>query len=92
MIWLIAIAIVVFLCVLPFGISVTYHEDGFLLSLITGSLRFRLYPGKERKKKKQDEPAKKQTHSAAASQKRGGKVTDFIPLLETVLDFFGKFL
>ena len=95
MIWLITIAIVVFLCLLPLGISVTYHEGGFLVSLITGPFRFRLYPGKERKEKNEEKnenkPEKKRSRSSTASQKNGGKLTDFVPLLETVLDLLVDF-
>lgn len=88
--WLIALAIIVALAMLPLGVSAKYEADGPLVRLIVGFLRMTVYPAppKEKKQKTEEKPkekVKKQTKEPEKKEKSGGKLTDFYPLLETAL-------
>ena len=92
--WLIALAVVAGLAVLPLGVSVRYNDAGLLLRLIAGPVRLQLIPRKQKKEKKKKpkkaEEPKKQTQAApAAPQEKGGKLTDFLPLVQVALDLLG---
>lgn len=92
--WLIALAVIVLLAVLPLGASVKYDSGGLLVRLIAGPARITLFPRKkkdkkEKKPKKQKKPAPKM--EAAPKEKTGGKLTDFLPLVQVALDFLGDF-
>ena len=81
--WLIALAVVIGLAVLPLGISAKYDTDGAQIRLIAGPVRVTLYPGKKKEKKpskkKADKPQAKRLETES-DEKKGGSVTDFIPL------------
>ena len=81
--WLIALAVVIGLAVLPLGISAKYDTDGARIRLIAGPVRVTLYPGKKKEKKpskkKADKPQAKRLETES-DEKKGGSVTDFIPL------------
>ena len=97
--WLIALAVVTVLAVLPLGVSVKYDSGGFVLGVIAGPARITVIPAKKKPKtenklektpqKKTEKPAK--TKKTAPKEKSGGKLTDFLPLVHTVLDFVGDF-
>lgn len=93
--WLIALAVIVLLAVLPLGASVKYDSGGLLVRLIAGPARITLFPGKKKDKKekkpkkKEEKPASKT--AAAPKEKTGGKLTDFLPLVQVALDFLGEF-
>lgn len=98
--WLIALGILVLLAILPLGADARYDADGFALDLVIGPVRKRILPGKkkdpaEKKKKKEPTKAKKkaapQGTPAAAEEKKGGLITDFLPLVKTALDFLNDF-
>ena len=95
--WLIAAGILLLIGLTPVGVSLIYGQDGLFLNLLAGILRFRLYPRtkKEKKSKPEKKPAAKQqpttSRRPSEKQKTGGKLTDFIPLLETAMDFLGSF-
>lgn len=94
--WLIAAAVLTALAVLPLGLSARYGAEGVSLRIIGGPFRFTLLPskkkGKEKKepkaKAKEEKPAVKKTEEAP---QKGGSVTDFLPLVRTLLDFLGDF-
>jgi len=94
--WLIALAVIVLLAILPLGVSAIYDEAGPLVRLIVGPVRLQVYPEKKKssapkktkKKKKEEKPA--QT-GAASGTTRGGKLTDFLPIVYTILDFLVDF-
>ena len=44
--WLIALAVLVGIALLPIGVSAKYDEDGALVKVIVGPVRFTVYPGK----------------------------------------------
>lgn len=97
--WLITLGILVLLAVLPLGIHIRYDEDGVLGKLIAGPLRILLFPRpkkekKEKPKKKQKPKKKKKPASAAAKpkeKKKGGPITDFLPLVDVALGFLNGF-
>ena len=91
--WLIALAVLAGLAVLPLGISARYASSGALVQLIVGPLRFVLYPG--RGKKPREKAQKKPKQNAGAQTKRaedkGGVLSDFLPLVRAILDFLVDF-
>ena len=103
--WLITLGILVLLAILPLGAAVRYNADGFFLKLIAGPVRIPLVPGKkkdpdEEKKKKEAQKSKKAQKSAGKTKKtaeekpkkeKGGPITDFLPIVKTVLDLLNSF-
>lgn len=92
--WLIAAAVVVGLAVLPLGISAKYDTDGLRIWLITGPVRVTLFPGTKKEKepkKKKDDKSKCPHQEAESAEKKGGSVTDFIPLAKVAWDLLCDF-
>jgi hypothetical protein len=92
--WLIAAAVITLLAIAPLGVWVRYDLDGLLLKLIAGPVKLTLIPGKKKEKPQEEEkkPAKTQvTKSAAPKEKKGGSITDFLPLVQLALDLLGDF-
>ncbi len=95
--WLIALAVILLLGILPLGASVKYDEDGPLVRVIAGPVRIQLFPAKKKtekasKPKKKKEKTHEQTSVAnKPKEKKGGKLTDFLPLVQVALDFLGDF-
>lgn len=58
--WLIALAVIVLLAILPLGASVKYNADGPLVRIIAGPIRFTVFPMKKKEKKpnKEKKPKK----------------------------------
>lgn len=92
--WVISLAVLVLLGCLPLGISGIYEAAGPTAKLLVGPVRIALYP---RKKKEKTKPAKEkpkedtQKAAAAQSEKKGGSLTDFLPLVQVATDFLGDF-
>ena len=97
--WLIALAILVLLAILPLGASVLYDEDGPRVRVVAGPLKIQVFPLK--KKPKKDKTRKKSPKKAAKPKKAasegekpepfpkprtGGSWTDFLPLVRSALD------
>lgn len=97
--WLIALAVVTLLAVLPLGASVKYDSGGLVLRIIAGPARVTLIPAKikpRQESKSEKEPEKKaekpvKKAETAPKEKSGGKLTDFLPLVQVALDFLGDF-
>lgn len=101
--WLIALAIIVLLAILPLGASVKYDSGGPLVRLIAGPVRITLFPMKKKKKekpkdeeaktppKKEPAPKKEPEKKDAPKERSGGSITDFLPLVKVVFDFLGDF-
>lgn len=96
--WLIALGILAALTVLPLGISLRYDADGFRIKILAGRISIPISGKKEKKKKgnkkkekkpKKSDPAKSSGRSG--EQKKGGSVSDFLPLIQTALDFLDAF-
>ena len=95
--WMIALGIVICLAILPIGICAVYNEDGALLSVIVGFLKFQISPRSEkekapkRSKEKSNAEKKKATPKSPQTKKKGGSLKDFLPLVDTLLSFLGEF-
>lgn len=95
--WLIALGILVLLAVLPVGVCLIYNEEGLVLSLLLGAVKIKLFPKASSEKKKEKSKKEKKQKKAASKGKKGkkkrsgGKVTDFLPLVDIGLQFLGSF-
>ena len=101
--WLIALGILVALAVLPLGVSVVYDCDGLELDVLVGLLPIHILPKKKdappkekkKKEKKTVKKSKKKTAPTASAEpqkkKKGGPITDFIPLVKTLLELLDTF-
>lgn len=101
--WWITLGILVVLAVLPLGISVVYDCDGLELDALVGLLHIHILPKKKdspkkEKKKKEKKAGKKGKKSASTSssgqsqeKKKGGSITDFLPLVKTLLELLNTF-
>ncbi len=92
--WLIALAVLVLLAVMPLGVSAKYDDGGPGVSVIAGFLRIPLLKKKKTKKEKPEKKveAKPATGAKKKQSSSGGSITDFFPLIETALDFLGEFI
>ena len=97
--WLIALALLVLLAILPLGASVLYDEDGPRVRIVAGPLKIQVFPLKKKPKKnkpKAEKPKKDKKPKKAAPEgekpepfpkpKTGGSWTDFLPLVRVALD------
>jgi len=95
--WLIAFGVLALLALLPIGVSAKYDSGGPFVWMLIGPVRLRLYPTKEKQKKGKPSDKKPKTDKNAASvktkskDKSGGSFRDFIPLLQTILEFLSTF-
>lgn len=97
--WLIAAGVLFLLAILPIGVSALYNTDGPLIRLIAGPVKITVFPSKKEKKKKKpkDKPKKQPqqkkapAEKAKSEEKKGGSLLDFLPLVEELLLFLGKF-
>lgn len=95
--WLIALGILVLLAILPVGVCLIYNEDGLVLSLLLGAVKIKLLPKASKEKKKKEKPKKQKEAKpvtkpqAVKKKKSGGKITDFLPLVDIGLKFLGSF-
>lgn len=88
--WLIAAAVLTALALLPLGIDGIYSQTGVSVYIQIGFIRFLVFPGKPREKKQPKQkkaPAVKQ--QPAVKEKKGGSLTDFLPLLKIAWNFLG---
>ena len=95
--WLIFLALLVLLAILPLGASVLYDADGPRVRIVAGPVKIQVFPMKKKPKKdktKKEKPQKEQKKPAQAGEeqkpfpkpKTGGSWTDFLPLVQVVLD------
>ena len=111
--WLITLLILTCLAILPLGVSIVYDEDGAVVRVIAGPVKFKVFPlpKKEKKTKKeksqkkekntseQEAKTKKQTTTSGKTgsaagepqKKKGGPITDFLPLVKVLLKFLDGF-
>ncbi len=89
--WLIALGILVLLAILPLGASVKYNAEGLALKILAGPIRLQILPGKKKDpQKKKDSPQKPEQKkvtqkSEEPPKEAGGSITDFLPLVQIVL-------
>ena len=68
--WLITLAVLILLAVLPLGVSVLYDSEGPLVEVTAGPLKFKVYP---RPKKQKKEKKKKEKKNVQAKGKNAGE-------------------
>ena len=95
--WLIFLAIIVLLAILPLGASVLYDADGPRVRIVAGPVKIQVFNMKKKPKKdkpKKEKPKKEHKKPAQAGEEQkpfpkprtGGSWTDFLPLVQVVLD------
>lgn len=96
--WLIALAVILLIAVLPLGISVNYDVEGARARIRIGPVQIPLFPRERKKKpKKAKEKPKKKAAASGKNRKvekkenKGGSLTDFLPLVQVLLDFLADF-
>lgn len=98
--WLVALAIVVLLAILPLGVDVRYDDSGPLARVIAGGISVLRFPKKKTDKPKREKKPKKRKKAESAksgepankkSSASGGSIRDFFPLVQVALDFLGEF-
>lgn len=96
--WLIALGILMLIAFLPIGASIIYDSDGLILHLLLGAIRVKLFPKQKKRvsREKPKKPEKKkqqgtQKSKTATKKKSGGSLLDFLPIVNHVLEFLGKF-
>ena len=95
MTWLIIVAVIILICLIPLGVRAVYNSDGFKLWLLIGPIKIFLLPKKKKEEKPKEKPAKapKTTQKAAQKEekKEGGSLLDFLPLLDVAKGLLGSF-
>ena len=66
--WLITLAVLILLAVLPLGVSVRYDSDGPLVRVIAGPLKIKVYPLPKKQKKEKKKKDKKPKAKPAAKK------------------------
>ena len=111
--WLITLLILTCLAILPLGVSIVYDEDGAIVRVIAGPVKFKVFPlpqkekkpKKEKSQKKEKNTSKKETKTKKQTttsgktgntagepqKKKGGPITDFLPLVKVLLKFLDGF-
>ena len=96
--WLIALGVLVLIAITPVGASVIYDSNGLVLRLLLGLIRIKLFPQQKKNKPKEtkkEEPAKvkpaAKPKESKKEEKDGGSLLDFLPIVNHVLEFLGKF-
>ncbi len=102
--WWITLGVLAVLALLPLGVWIRYDDGGLKLRIVAGPVRLQLLPKKKKKDKPkakntapnpapetESPPAPKSAPRPEKEEKKGGSVTDFLPLVKTGLDFLGSF-
>lgn len=90
MAWLVVLAVLVGLAVLPLGVRLRYGEAGAFVWLLIGPARMRLYPKSGDKPAKVKKETNKETAKPQKADKKGGSLTDFLPLAKTAVAFLNE--
>ena len=96
--WLIALAGICLLAVIPLGFRAVYKENNPGVFVLIGPFKVRVYPtgtkrsrsGKTKKDVPQKAPVNKKTGQKKAVS-RGGSYRDFLPIVQTIVEFLGHF-
>ena len=91
--WGIGFAILALILLLPLGVRFRYDDQGAQGFLLIGIFPIRLFPKKSKgeKTEKKETVKKEQATTKTESAKSGGSLTDFLPLVQTALDFLSDF-
>ncbi len=91
--WVIALAVIVLLALIPLGIRAQYNAKGTFLWLTVGILRFRLIPSKKQQPKEKIPAREKDVKKSQTEKKDSGALSDFLPIFRIVWELlvdFGK--
>jgi hypothetical protein len=93
--WLIALAVLCGLAVLPIGFRAVYRESQSGVWLLIGPFKLRVYPGKPKKKEPKAPSPKPKAKKAGATgipdSKKGGNYKDFLPVIRMIIAFLEHF-
>lgn len=88
--WLIAFAVLGILALMPLGLQVRYDASGAFAAFVIGPAKIQLYPSKPSEKSADGEKKQKAAKPQQA-KKSGGSVSDFLPLVQLIIDFLKDF-
>ena len=94
--WLIALGVLTLIAILPVGVSALYNENGPRILIIAGPVRISVFPAKKKEKKDKETKSQKKatknpTPKKTTPKKKGGSISEFLPLVDVVLDFVAAF-
>lgn len=96
--WLIALAVVLLIAIVPVGVFLRYDSRGVLLRAVAGPIRLTLLPPKKKKNKppKKQKPQEKKSAPPPKAPEEGqkpsgGSPTDFLPLVKIALELLNTF-
>ncbi len=91
--WLIALAVIAGLLLLPIGVSASYDSSGAKAYIVAGPLQIPVYPAKKKKDQapKEKKENKDNPGTGSSAKKSGGPVTDFVPVVRLVLQLLDDF-
>ena len=96
--WLIALAVICLLVLLPLGFRAIYRENNPGVWILVGPFKLRVFPTKPKQKSstKKQKPDAKKSASPKPSRKqkessKGGSYRDFLPIVQTIIEFLGHF-
>lgn len=96
--WLIALAVVILIAMVPVGVFLRYDSQGILLRAVAGPIRITLLPPKKKKEKspkkqkpKEKKPAPPPKAPEEGKKPSGGSLTDFLPLVKIALELLNTF-
>lgn len=81
--WIIALAVLLLIGILPIGVNAVYDANGVAARLIAGPFRFFVYPQNKKKKQKTE---KKKTKETEETSDKGGNYKDFLPIVRLILN------
>lgn len=94
--WLIVLAIIALLAILPLGVSAAYDEHGPRARVILGPVKLQVYPvkndpDKPPEPKKEKKKPERSSAKKGGSHKKGGPISDFYPFVRLVLELLTDF-
>ena len=88
--WILTLAVLTGLAILPLGVRAAYDSQGPRVYLMLGPVKWKVFPGK----KKREKPPKTKTSQPKQQPKneeKGGSLKDFLPLVKPILGFLSDF-
>ena len=91
--WIIALGVVALVALIPVGVRYFYNDTGTGIFLLFGPVPVKLKFEKKQKGEKSKESPKKNPEKGGGKPagQKGGKLSDFLPIIETFLDFLSDF-
>lgn len=90
MAWLLVLAVLAGIAVLPLGVRLRYDEAGAVVWLLIGPVKKQLYPKSGDKPAKVKKDQKKEPSKPQKEDKKGGSLADFLPLAKTAVAFLNE--